>query len=170
MWSSRIAPLLLCLGLAACGFEPLYGEHGTENTAVTADLAAIRIEAIPDRIGQKMYNLLYERLTPDGKADVPKYSLRVRIRETVEELLYERDETATRANVTLRVDYELRRIEDDELIAKGTSRSTSGYDIQSVSSIYATLVSKDDARDRNARAISDDIRTRMAVALSSEAG
>src|SRR5262245_23137664 len=167
MWSSRIAPLLLCLGLAACGFEPLYGEHGTDNVAVTTDLAAIRIEAIPDRIGQKMYNMLYERLTPEGKADTPKYSLHVRIRETVEELLYERDETATRANLTLRVDYELRRIEDDELIAKGTSRSTSGYDI--LSSQYATLVSKDDARTRSARAISDDIRTRMAVALTGDA-
>ena len=168
MWSSRIAPLLVCFALGACGFEPLYGERGTDNAAVTTDLATIRIEAIPDRIGQKMYNLLYERLTPDGKADVPKYSLRVHIRETVEELLYERDETATRANVTLRADYELRRIEDDELIAKGTSRSTSGYDI--LSSQYATLVSRDDARDRSARVISDDIRTRMAVALSGEAG
>jgi LPS-assembly lipoprotein len=167
MWSSKIALLFLCLGLAACGFKPLYGEQGADNAAVTTDLAAIRIEAIPDRIGQKMYNLLYERLTPNGKADVPKYSLHVHIRETVEELLYERDETATRANLTLRADYELRRIEDDEVIAKGTSRSTSGYDI--LSSQYATLVSKDDARDRSARVISDDIRTRMAVALSGEA-
>jgi len=167
MWSSKIVLLFLCLGLAACGFKPLYGEQGADNAAVTTDLAAIRIEAIPDRIGQKMYNLLYERLTPNGKADVPKYSLHVHIRETVEELLYERDETATRANLTLRADYELRRIEDDEVIAKGTSRSTSGYDI--LSSQYATLVSKDDARDRSARVISDDIRTRMAVTLSGEA-
>jgi LPS-assembly lipoprotein len=167
MWSFKIASLLLCLVLAACGFEPLYGQHGATNTPVTADLAAIRIEAIPDRIGQKMYNLLYERLTPEGKADKPRYTLRVRIRETVDELLYERDETATRANLTLRADYELRRIDDDELIAKGTSRSTSGYDI--LSSQYATLVSKDDARDRSARVISDDLRTRMAVALSGDA-
>lgn len=166
MWSSRIAPVLLCLSLAACGFEPLYGEHGASGTAVTANLAEIRIEAIPDRIGQKMYNLLHERLTPEGKAAQPKFALRVRLRETIEELLYERDETATRANLTLRADYELRRIADDEVIAKGTSRATSGYDI--LSSQYATLVSKDDARDRSARVISDDLRTRMAVALSDE--
>lgn len=166
MWSSRIRILLLCLALAGCGYEPLYGEHGATGTAVSADLAAIRIEAIPDRIGQIMYNLLHERLTPEGKAPQPQYTLRVRLREIVEELLYERDETATRANLTLRADYELRRIADNELIAKGTSRATSGYDI--LSSQYATLVSKDDARDRSARVISDDIRTRMAVALSDE--
>lgn len=166
MWSCRAGVLALCLALSACGFEPLYAEHGASHAGVTANLAEIRIEAIPDRIGQTMYNLLHERLTPEGKAAQPKYALRVRLREIVDELLYERDETATRANLTLRADYELRRIADDEVIAKGTSRATSGYDI--LSSQYATLVSKDDARDRSARVISDDIRTRMAVALSDE--
>jgi LPS-assembly lipoprotein len=166
MWSCRAGLLALCLALAACGYKPLYGEHGASSAAVTADLAEIRVEAIPDRIGQKMYNMLHERLTPEGKAAQPKYALRVRLRETIDELLYERDETATRANLTLRADYELRRIADDEVIAKGTSRATSGYDI--LSSQYATLVSKDDARDRSARVISDDLRTRMAVALSDE--
>ena len=112
-------------------------------------MAAIRIEAIPDRIGQKLYNMLHERLTPEGRIEEPKYSLRVRLHETNEELLYERDETATRANLTIRADYELRRIEDDEVIAKGSSRATSSYDI--LSSQYATLVSQDDARERTAR-------------------
>jgi LPS-assembly lipoprotein len=167
MWLSRSALLFFCLALGACGFEPLYGEHRGDETTVTADMAAIRIEAIPDRIGQKMYNMLHERLTPEGRIAEPKYALRVRLRETNEELLYERDETATRANLTIRADYELRRLEDDEVIAKGTSRATSSYDI--LSSQYATVVSEDDARERAARVVSDDIRTRVAVALSGEA-
>jgi len=166
MWLSRSALLFICLALGACGFEPLYGEHRSDSTTITADMAAIRIEAIPDRIGQKMYNMLHERLTPEGRIEEPKYSLHVRLQETDEELLYERDETATRSNLTLRAYYELRRIEDDEVIAKGSSRATSSYDI--LSSQYATLVSRDDARERTARVISDDIRTRVAVALSAE--
>jgi LPS-assembly lipoprotein len=165
MWWSRTF-LLLCLALAGCGYKPLYGENRGDSAAMTADLATIRIEAIPDRIGQKMYNMLHERLTPDGRIADPLYSLRVRLRETNDELLYERDETATRANLTLRADYELRRLADDEVIASGTSRSTSGYDI--LSSQYATLVSQADARERSARVISDDLRTRVAVALSAE--
>jgi len=165
MWLSRTA-LLLCLALGACGFEPLYGEHGADNVAVTDDLAAVRIEAIPDRIGQKMYNMLHERLTPDGRIEEPKYSLRVHLEETTQDLLYERDETATRSNLTLRAYYVLRRLEDDEVIAKGTSRATTSYDI--LSSQYATVVSQEDARERSARVVSDDIRTRVAVALSSE--
>jgi len=167
MWLSRSALLFICLALGACGFEPLYGENRGDDTTVTASMAAIRIEAIPDRIGQKMYNMLHERLTPEGRIEEPRYSLRVRLRESNDELLYERDETATRANLTIRADYELRRIEDDEVIAKGTSRATSSYDI--LSSQYATVVSEDDARERTARVVSDDIRTRVAVALSGEA-
>jgi LPS-assembly lipoprotein len=165
MWWSR-AILLLCLALTGCGYKPLYGDNRGDSAAVIADLATIRIEAIPDRIGQKLYNMLHERLTPDGRIADPLYSLRVRLRETNDELLYERDETATRANLTLRADYELRRLTDDEVIASGTSRSTSGYDI--LSSQYATLVSQSDARERSARVISDDLRTRVAVALSAE--
>ena len=167
MLLSRSALLFICLALGACGFEPLYGENRGDDTTVTASMAAIRIEAIPDRIGQKMYNMLHERLTPEGRIEEPRYSLRVRLRESNDELLYERDETATRANLTIRADYELRRIEDDEVIAKGTSRATSSYDI--LSSQYATVVSEDDARERTARVVSDDIRTRVAVALSGEA-
>jgi LPS-assembly lipoprotein len=166
MWSLRVALLAVCLTLGACGFEPLYGEKGASNVAVTDQMAAIRIEAIPDRIGQKMYNMLHERLTPEGRVEEPRYSLLVHLRESNDELLYERDETATRANLTIRADYELRRLEDDEVIAKGTSRATSSYDI--LSSQYATVVSQDDARERSARVVSDDIRTRVAVALASE--
>ena len=80
MWSSRFALFYICLALGACGFEPLYGEHRGGETTVTASMSAIRIEAIPDRIGQKMYNMLHERLTPDGRIEEPKYSLRVRLR------------------------------------------------------------------------------------------
>ena len=70
MWWSR-AILLLCLALAGCGYKPLYGENRGDSAAMTADLATIRIEAIPDRIGQKMYNMLHERLTPDGRIADP---------------------------------------------------------------------------------------------------
>jgi len=37
----------------------------------------IHIEAIPDRTGQQMYNMLRERLNPYGKPEQPKYALSV---------------------------------------------------------------------------------------------
>lgn len=160
--------LLLCLAVAGCGYHPLYGQHGADNASVVDEMALIRIEAIPDRIGQQMYNMLRERLNPYGKPEEPKYALSVAITETRENLFLERDETATRANLTLKASFILRRLDDSSVVVTGSSRSVSSYDI--LSSQFASVVSQEDARERTARAISDDIRTRLALALQPRDG
>ena len=166
LWSR----LLLCLGLvlAGCGYRPLYGPHGADNASVVDELALIRIEAIPDRTGQQMYNMLRERLNPYGKPEQAKYALSVALTETRENLFLERDETATRANLTLKASFVLRRLDDGTVLVTGSSRSVSSYDI--LSSQFATVVSQEDARERCARAISDDMRTRLALALQPREG
>jgi len=161
LWSRLV--LCLALVLAGCGYHPLYGRHGADNASAVDELALIRIEGIPDRIGQQMYNMLRERLNPYGKADQPKYALSVALTETHENLFFERDETATRANLTLKASFILRRLDDDSVVTTGFSRAVSSYDI--LSSQFASVVSQEDARVRGARAISDDIRTRLALAL-----
>jgi LPS-assembly lipoprotein len=162
------ARILVCLflALAGCGYKPLYGEHGTNGASVVDEMALIRIEAIPDRIGQQMYNMLRERLNPYGRPDDPKYVLSIALAETRENLFLEKDETATRANLTLKANFILRRVGDNAIVATGLSRAVSSYDI--LSSQFASVVSEEDARLRGARAISDDIRTRLAIALSDE--
>ena len=162
--------LFVCLGLvlAGCGYHPLYGEHGADNASVVDELALIHIEAIPDRTGQQMYNMLRERLNPYGRPEQPKYALSVALTETRENLFLEKDETATRANLTLKASFVLRRIDDGTVITTGSSRSISSYDI--LSSQFASVISQEDARERDARAISDDIRTRLALVLQPHDG
>ena len=166
LWSR----LLLCLGLvlAGCGYRPLYGQHGADNASVVDELAMIRIEAIADRTGQQMYNMLRERLNPYGKPEQPKYALSVALTETRENLFLEKDETATRANLTLKASFILRRLDYGTVITTGSSRSVSIYDI--LSSQFASVVSQEDARERGTRALSDDIRTRLALALQPHDG
>lgn len=156
----------LCVLLAGCGYQPLYGEHGADNASVADEMALIRIESIPDRVGQEMYNMLRERLNPYGKPERPKYALKVALTERRDNLFLERDETATRANLTLRASFILTRIDDGSIVATGLSRSVSSYDI--LSSQFASVISEQDARLRGARAISDEIRTRLALALSAD--
>jgi LPS-assembly lipoprotein len=163
---SRVLLFCLLLALAACGYRPLYGERGPDNVSVADELALVRIESIPDRIGQQMYNMLRERLNPYGKPADPKYVLSITLLETRERLFLEKDETATRTNLTLRANFVLRRVSDGEIVATGLSRAVSSYDI--LSSQFASVVSEEDARVRGARALSDDIRTRLALALSEE--
>jgi LPS-assembly lipoprotein len=133
---------------------------------VVDELALVRVESIPDRIGQQMYNMLRERLNPYGKPGDPKYVLSVTLQERRDRLFLERDETATRANLTLRANFTLRRIGDGEIVATGLSRAVSSYDILGAGFEFASVVSEEDARVRGARALSDDIKTRLALALS----
>jgi len=159
------------VALAGCGYHPLYGERTAGNAPVTDELASIQIQAIPDRIGQQMYTMLRERLNPYGKPDEPKYVLSITLTEKRTNYFFEKDETATRANLMLRADYVLKRAGSDEVVTKGLSRSVSSYDI--LASQFASVVSEEDARVRSAEAICDDIRTRLALALgkgSSSAG
>jgi len=162
--------LFLCLGLvlAGCGYRPLYGQHGADNASVVDELALIRIEAIPDRTGQQMYNMLRERLNPYGKPEQPKYALSVALTETRENLFLEKDETATRANLTVKASFILRRLDDGTVLVTGSNRSISSYDI--LASQFASVVSQEDARLRCARAISDEMRTRLALALQPREG
>lgn len=70
---------LLPLGLAGCGFHPVYApHHGQGHSQTDTTLAAINIERIPDRQGQLMREALEQRLQGTGEINVPKrYDLQV---------------------------------------------------------------------------------------------
>ena len=48
--------------LAACGFQPLYGNNGNAGPGVGATLSAVYVEQIPDRVGYELRNDLLDRL------------------------------------------------------------------------------------------------------------
>src|SRR3546814_10930071 len=83
--AAAIAPLA---GLAACGFQPLYGSDGRRNLgdeSVAASLATVRIDPLRDRAGQQMHNFLRDRLNPEGQPVSPSYRLQVQLVERSEE-------------------------------------------------------------------------------------
>lgn len=170
LWSRRLL-LVALAGLAGCGFQPLYGERGISGGSTADELAAIQIRPIADRTGQMLYNELRDRLNPRGKPAQPRYTLSVVVTETVSELAFRGDETATRANLTLLANYVLHRSVSasgsaaDEVVTHGEARIVTGYDI--LESQFATVISVDDARARSVKALSEDIQARLAVALSS---
>ena len=64
MWWSRALLLfaVLALGPTGCGFRPMYGVPSGPASSVDANLAAIRVGPIKDRIGQQLRNALVQRL------------------------------------------------------------------------------------------------------------
>ncbi len=175
--SNRPAAVALCsavlffglaLAISACGFQPLYGRGDGQALSSVEHMAAIRIEPLPDRIGQQMHNLLRDRLNPTGQPRAPGYRLAVRLSEAREELGIRKDETATRANLVLSASFELSEIGSDRLLMQGRTSSVNSYNI--LTSQFATTFSESDARGRALRELSDDIRTRLGIYFSAQLG
>lgn len=165
MWWFRGVLLATLLLASACGFQPLYGERGA--AAASDQLAAIRIQPLPDRSGQILYNALRDGLNPLGRPASPDYVLRVRLDESAEELALRTDETATRVNLTLTAAFALFAGDAKEPVYQGVSRTTTAYNV--LDSPYATLTSEEDARARALDDMAREIRTKLAVFLTRQA-
>jgi len=144
-----------------CGFRPLYGDPGGARASTAEQMAAIRILPLRDRLGQQMHNMLRDRLNPRGQPRDPAYVLAVKLSEVREELGIRKDETATRANLTLYANYTLRAASGDKILFTGQSSSVNSFNI--LSNQFASLFSESDAQTRALRELSDDIRTRLGL-------
>jgi len=165
-WSRTAVAACLTLALFAasgCGFRPLYGERSA--ASVTApELAAIQIDTIPNREGQLVRNNLLDKMQPRGLAAKPLYRLSVGISIARENFGIRTDETATRGSLTMSAGYRLTEIASGELLMSGNSRAVSSYNI--LDSDFATVISENDAIRRTAVDLSEEIKTRVAIFLS----
>ena len=147
--------------VAACGFQPIYGGSGP--SGVRAELAAIEVGLIKDRVGQQLRNELVQRLHPDGRPRKPAYRLHIDLSIDKRDLALKKSEIATRANLQIRATYSLRNNPDGKMLIQGTARITTSYDI--LRSDFATLAAEADARRRGVRELADEITNRLAVFL-----
>lgn len=145
--------------LSACGFRPLYSTG--EEVSRSSELAAIRIEPIEDRLGQRIHNHLLDMLNPQGRPANPIYVLRVTLAETRSELGIQKTAFATRANLRVQAQYGLYLAKDGTRLLSGSTAVISGFDI--LDSEFATLVAADTARTNLARDVAEAIRVPVAV-------
>lgn len=152
---------VIALLLAGCGFRPLYKTGANSDEAA---LASVDVVTIKDRIGQQLRNLLIENLAPRGRATRTDYRLTVTLTESKTRLAIRKDETATRAKLTIEASFRLLALKNPRLGAfAGRAQSTNGYNI--LTSDFATLSAERDARDRSLRTLAQEIRLRVASAL-----
>src|SRR5205085_7478197 len=81
-WPEMATPrllLVLTLGaavaLAGCGWTPLYADR--ETGPADSELRAIKVDPIPERIGQRLAWTLRESLNPDGAPAPQRYRLSI---------------------------------------------------------------------------------------------
>jgi LPS-assembly lipoprotein len=143
-----------------CGFRPLYGERTTSASTVDA-MALVDIAKVRNRYGQIMRNYLLDSITPMGQPDSPRYRLQLNIETQKEALAIEQDETVERYNFSLIAKYKLIDLTTSTTVFRARSQSIAAYNV--VRSDYATLVAEQDAADRVAREVSDDIKVQLAI-------
>jgi LPS-assembly lipoprotein len=165
--AKRVAPAALLaatLMLGGC-FQPMYGTLSAAGPDVAEELRAIAIEPIPDRLGHYLGDDLIFDLNGTGSHVPPKYRLFVTLRETSQAPLIDTVQgIASAATVTVNADYRLVPIGGGEPIAKGTAFVIASYD--RTSERFSNIRAARDAEIRDAKQLSDQLRLRLAAALS----
>ena len=155
--------------LTACGsggFTPLYGSSGI-GANVGEKLAQVQITPIPGRVGQRIRNELIFQSTGGGRPLPPVYRLEIAIRESVTSTLVQTDGDALGQLYTLDASFQLIRISDNSVALKGISYGRAGF--ERFDSIFANVRARQDAEDRAARTVGEELKTRLSGFLSSQA-
>ena len=166
MWLRRniiVLGFLSCLVLNSCGFEPLYAENNQSN--VSYDLSSILLPEAKSRTEQIFTTELSEILyIKDGGEDNKKYRLEFSLKDSNYPLAIQQDNTITRYEISVDIEYRLINQQTRDIVAKGFINRKSGYD--RVESDYSTYVSKVKSTEKAITSLASDVRSRLALSLS----
>lgn len=148
------------VGLAACGFQPMYG-HYRDRTPVAAQLAMISIDPIPDRTGQLVRNALEQRMARGGTA-AQRYRLAVDLAEATAGVGIQMNALASLANLTMTATFTLTGGD----IGQWTGRSSAVVSYALLGEPYASKAAEADARARAAEMLADDMVLKIGAFLN----
>ncbi|MCX8253314.1 hypothetical protein RHAL1_03833 [Beijerinckiaceae bacterium RH AL1] len=156
--------LAAVLALGGC-LQPMYGQLSEGGKDLQGDLQAIAIEPIPDRIGHYLGDDLIFDLNGTGSHVEPKYRLYVTLSETSQTPLLDTvTGIATSSTIVINGDYRLVKVGTAEQVTAGHVFVFKSYDRNS--DRYGNVRAARDAEIQDAKQISDQIRIRLAAALS----
>lgn len=164
MLLSRVALIIIVIALsvlASCGFKPLYNHNSASGSAILQQFSLIRIEPIEDRIGQQLRNYLQDKITPAGVPEKPIYNLTVLLEETRSDMVILRDATSTFAKLKINARYHLTKIDTGKILTRNSVEAATIFNI--VESEFANLRAQEDARRRAVNAISESIKSELAI-------
>jgi LPS-assembly lipoprotein len=149
------------LGLAGCGFHPLYGEH--EQSGLDGTLAAIQVDQIRDRLGQILTNQLRDGFNPTSAGIPARYRLSVSLVKQEYDSALRSDGTASHTTIRITASYALHSLGDNKLATSGTVNSTNGLDV--LDNQYANTIGEQTEETRAVHDIGEQIRERVVLYL-----
>jgi len=152
-------------GLTGCGWAPLYADR--ETGPADAELAAIKVEPIPERAGQVLALGLRQWLNPSGAPVPSRYLLRTLLTVSRLDLGILTYGLGTRARVDVSATFTLYQIATSTPLLNATSHAAESFDI--VSNYYSNVVAEEAARTRATEEIRRDIVTQLTAFLQRRA-
>lgn len=161
-----VAAVLIGLTLGACTVRPVYMAT-TPGQAPAADLSAISVSDVGDRVAQQVRNNLVFAFTGGKTAPPPRYDLTINVTSSEARLGFEKDETAPAYQVTVAVKFQLTERGSGRVILRSASNGIASYDRSNQN--FANVRARIDAENRAAQAVADQMQLRLAIALAKEA-
>ncbi|WP_171988008.1 hypothetical protein [Hyphomicrobium sp. NDB2Meth4] len=134
---------------------------------VNEKLAQLEIAPIPGRVGQRLRNELIYQSTGGGHAQEPVYRLEIVIRESLTPTLVQQDGNSSGSVYNLNTTFRLVRLADKSVALQG--QSTGRVAFQRFDSVFANVRAREDAEDRAAKTVGDELKGRLAAYLSGNA-
>jgi LPS-assembly lipoprotein len=155
--------------LAACsdgGFRPLYGPTPS-GAGLTQRLAQVDVVPIPGRVGQRIRNELIFQTTGGGDQLPPTHRLEIIIKESVLSTMVRIDGESLGQIYAVEANFRLLDMRSKQVVFQGASHARAGF--ERFESIYSNVRAREDAENRAAATIAQDLQTRLATYLSREA-
>jgi LPS-assembly lipoprotein len=161
-----LLPLSLAMpaALGGCGWEPLYANH--ETAAATADLRAIQVARISERVGQMLETGLRNSFNPEGVETKPGYRLNVILSTTLQDLGIQSQGLGTRGEVQIIANYTLIELPGGKVVQTGFVHASDSFDIQANG--YSTVVAQNDASRRDVEEIRREIVARLTMFMQNQ--
>lgn len=163
--TAAVAPVVAACG--GSGFRPLYGSSDLGGSDVNAKLAQLDVAPMPGRVGQRIRNELLFQTTGGAAPAAPIYRLEVILRESVSATLVQVDGDATGSVYNLDVNFRLIRTSDKSVVLQGTSQGRAGF--ERFRSIFANVRAREEAENRAAATVGQELKSRLAAYLSTTA-
>ena len=167
--------LAVAPALSACGnggSRPLYAETPS-GAGLQERLKELDVAPIPGRVGQRIRNDLIFQAGGGGELLPPTHRLEITITESILTTLVQKDGTSSGQVYAVQASFKLVNIKTKKVVSQGTSHGRAAFERYTNTTqaqfTYSNVRAREDAENRVARVIADDLKTRVAMYLSGAA-
>jgi LPS-assembly lipoprotein len=153
--------IALLLALSGCGWTPLYANR--ESGPASAELRAIRVDPIPDRVGQRLEIALGNSFNPTGEPTKARYRLQTGLSYTLSNVGLISQGTATIGRVDLIATYRLIDLKSKAVLLINTVHTQDSFALNP--NQYSTVVAENDSGARGVVELDQEIVTRLTLFL-----